>query len=307
MTSARRQVWRAAPSTLIFVSIFALVVLICIPGLAYLLYVRERELVIPILLGVLTVLMLVYAWRFGLHPKVRSSAEGLQVSNPIRSFRFDWEEITVVTPGENGLLIGSEETLAEAWCIQKSNHATKKGLNTRADRIANEIIDLLDEQDPPATDEETKLAIRRARPGDQTVVTTIARTTSSDPANPIEQRTRALLRDHQLQTRILEAAGTPVGFVSYGEQSVAQLAVLPDHRRRGYGSALLEYACQQQFEEGHHGLKLWVAAEDEIAQAFFKYHGWVTADGSRNSEFSPFGEEIRLTKRNPAAPRRSRG
>ena len=38
------------------------------------------------------------------------------------------------------------------------------GRVTRADRIANQLLDILELHDPPLEDEETGLRIRRARP-----------------------------------------------------------------------------------------------------------------------------------------------
>src|SRR4051812_37458668 len=115
-----RQVWRIAPLTLGIVVVFMLVSLVVIPTLAYLIYDHERTPWIPAMLIALTVLVLLYAWRFGLHPRIRADDRGVSVINPFRRTTFEWDDITVVVPGENGLVVASPTRRAEAWCVQKS-------------------------------------------------------------------------------------------------------------------------------------------------------------------------------------------
>ena len=103
----RRQTWRAAPLTLAIVITFGVVSVVVIPVLAYLIYQRTHGYVLPAVLLVLTVAVVLYAWRFGLHPRIVADERGVRVVNPFRRARFDWEEITVVFPGENGLVIAS--------------------------------------------------------------------------------------------------------------------------------------------------------------------------------------------------------
>ena len=74
--------------------------------------------------------------RFGLHPRLQVTDHNVEIINPFRRYSFEWDDITVIAPGENGLLIGSEDSAAEAWCVQKSNFASRHGRVTRADRIA---------------------------------------------------------------------------------------------------------------------------------------------------------------------------
>jgi hypothetical protein len=99
------RVWRAGPVTLILVSIFAVAAGIVIPVLAYLVYRNGSSPWLPALLIVLTVLALLYAWRFGLHPRLRVSDQTVEIINPFRSNVFEWDDVTLVVPGENGLLI----------------------------------------------------------------------------------------------------------------------------------------------------------------------------------------------------------
>ena len=74
--------------------------------------------------------------------------------------------------------MASDDQIAEAWCVQKSTGATKKGRLARADRIASSLLDTLELYHPPITDEETGLRIRRARPHESAVLTRIERAAS---------------------------------------------------------------------------------------------------------------------------------
>ena len=65
MSDQTQRVWRAGPVTLVLVSAFALAAGIFIPVLAYLIYRNGSALWLPALLILLTVLALLYAWRFG--------------------------------------------------------------------------------------------------------------------------------------------------------------------------------------------------------------------------------------------------
>src|SRR6476619_1151934 len=109
MTNQTRRVWRVGPATLVLVWIFALAAGVAVPVLAYLIYQQGGTPWIPGALVVLTVLALIYAWRFGLHPKLRVDTETVQVVNPFRRHEFDWDDVTLIAPGENGLLIGTED------------------------------------------------------------------------------------------------------------------------------------------------------------------------------------------------------
>ena len=319
MTDPTRRSWRASPATLVVVSIFALAAGGAVPLLAYLIYRHDGTPWIPAGLVVLTVLALVYVWRFGIHPRLRATERGVIVTNPFRRKEFDWDEITLIAPGENGLLVGSEADVAEAWCIQKSNWAARRGKFTRADRIARELLDLLDLHDPPLEDEETGLRIRRARPDESRLLTRLERAASEDalshifppeeipyPVTQVTRRWGRLLHDGSARVYLRELADNPVGFVAFNSASVLSLAVLPHHARRGFGSALLEFASREIFDLGEPEASLWVLADNADARQFYRAHGWRDTDERRASEFEPEPEELRMTRRNPAAPRRSR-
>ncbi len=218
MTVPSRRVWRAGLPTLLIVGIFAGVIGIALPVLAYLIYRREQTPWLPVVLLVLAVLTLLYAWRYGLHPKIWTRGHVLRIDNPFRRYEFDWDDITLIAPGENGLVVASEDQVAEAWCVQKSTAATRKGRFTRADRIASSLLDTLELYHPPISDEETGLRIRRARPHESAVLTRIERATSKVglahifpadqfpyPTDAVAKRWRQLLHDRSSRVHILES------------------------------------------------------------------------------------------------------
>jgi GNAT superfamily N-acetyltransferase len=319
MPDHQRRVWRAAPATLAVVTAFALASGVAVPVLAYLVYLRDRSPLIPSLLGVLTLVALAYAWRFGLHPRLIVSDSGLVVKNPFSTHRIDWDDVTLVAPGENGLIIGTEEQQVEAWCIQKSNYATRRGHRTRADAISHRLLDLLDERDPGVEHPATGLRIRRARPDESELLARMERSageaelshvfrpeTYAYPAADVQHRWTRILHDRLVRVRVLEVSGEPVGFVAFDADTVRHLGVVPGQTRRGYGTALLEYATREIFDSGAAEAWLWVLTANETARAFYRFHGWSDTDELRDCEFPPYPEEIRLRKRNPSAPRRSR-
>ncbi len=319
MGDQTRRVWRAGPATLVFVWLFALAAGVAIPVLSYLTYRAERSPYIPGLLGLLTVLALLYAWRFGLHPRLRVTDRTVEVINPFRRQSFDWDDVTLIAPGENGLIVGSKEAIAEAWCVQKSNYAARRGKFTRADRIANQLLDILELHDPPLEDEETGLRIRRARPDESRLLTRLERAASEAslghlfppeefpyPVTEVTRRWRRLLHDRFTRVHILELFDAPVGFVAFDAETVLHLGVVPHQTRLGYGSALLEYASLEIFSSGATEASLWVLVGNEAARAFYRSHRWTDSADRRQSEYPPHPEEIRMIRKNPAAPRRSR-
>ncbi len=319
MTNQTRRVWRAGPATLVLVWIFALAAGVAVPVLAYLIYQQGGTPWIPGALVLLTVLALVYAWRFGLHPKLRVDAETVQVVNPFRRHEFDWDDVTLIAPGENGLVIGTEDDVAEAWCIQKSNYAARRGRFTRADRVAHELLDILDLHDPPLEDEETGLRIRRARPDESRLLTRLERAASEDalthifppeehayPVVAVTRRWRRLLVDRHVRVHILELFDTPVGYVAFDATTIRHLGVVRHQTRRGYGSALMEFASLEIFSGGAREAELWVLVDNEAARAFYRSHRWTETDERRKSEYPPHPESMLMKRRNPSAPRRSR-
>jgi ribosomal protein S18 acetylase RimI-like enzyme len=319
MTVSSRRVWRAARPTLLIVGIFAGTAGIALPVLAYLIYRREQSLWLAVVLLALAVLILLYAWRYGLHPKIWTRGHVLRIDNPFRRYEFDWDDITLIAPGENGLIVASDEQVAEAWCVQKSNAATKKGRLTRADRIASSLLDILEIYHPPISDEETGLRIRRARPHESALLTRIERATSKAglthifpaekfpyPTNAVAKRWRRLLHDRSIRVHILDRLDKPVGYVAFNADTILHLGVDPKHQRRGYGSALLEFASLEIFDAGMSDAQVWVLVENHGARAFFRWHGWRDTADRRNCRYPPRPLELKMVRRNPSAPRRSR-
>ena len=319
MTVSSRRVWRAALPTLLIVGIFAGWAGIALPVLAYLIYRREQSLWLPLVLLALAVLILLYAWRYGLHPKIWTRGHVLRIDNPFRRYEFDWDDITLIAPGENGLVVASEEQVAEAWCVQKSTAATKKGRLTRADRIASSLLDILEMYHPPISDEETGLRIRRARPHESALLTRIERATSKAclahifpadtspyPTNAVAKRWRQLLHDRSSRVHVLDRFEKPVGYVAFNVDTILHLGVDPKHQRRGYGSALLEFASLEIFDAGRSEAQVWVLVENHGARAFFRWHGWRDTADRRDCRYPPQPLQLKMVRRNPSAPRRSR-
>jgi ribosomal protein S18 acetylase RimI-like enzyme len=317
MSGQTRRVWRAGPMTLVVVSAFALVAGIAIPIFAYLIY-RNGTLWLPALFVILTMLALLYAWRYGLHPRLQVTDQNVEIINPFRRYRFEWDDITVIAPGENGLLIGSEDSAAEAWCVQKSNFASRHGRITRADRIADQLLDIVELHDPPMEDQEAGSRIRRARPDESRLLTRLERDASEEalahifppaqhpyPTSAVARRWRHVLSDRLMHTYLLEVRDTPVGYVAFDGDTVHHLGVASDHQCRGYGSALLEFACMEIYGGGAREALCWVLADNPVARAFYRTRGWTETGERLNSEYPPHPPSLQLVRKNPHAPRRS--
>jgi GNAT superfamily N-acetyltransferase len=314
-----RRVWRAAPLTLVLVITFAVLAGVSIPVLAYLIYAQLRSWPLPALLIGLTAISLLYAWRFGLHPRIRADAYGLLIINPFRRARFEWDDITVLRPGENGLIVASPEQSVEAWCVQKSNSATKRGRVTRADRVATQLLELADVADPGFTDGDRGIRLRRARHDEVRRLARMERAASEAqlghifppedypyPIVEIARRWRRMLHDPRVRVRILEVNAVPVGYLAYDAVRVRHLGVTPEETRNGYGSALLEHACEEIFGRGAREAVLWILVDNAVAREFYRSRGWTETDGRRECEFPPYPQEMRMVRRNPAVPRHGR-
>ena len=107
-----------------------------------------------------------------------------------------------------------------------------------------------------------------------------------------------------MRVHVLEHADDPVGFVAFDADTVRHVGVLPDHTRRGYGTALVEFAVQEIFADGAPRAQLWVLVANAGARAFYATSGWSETADRRACEFPPAPPELRLERRNPAAPRR---
>ena len=309
MAESSRRVWRAAPGTLVAIVILTVVAVGAVLALAYLVWRREGSPWIPGALALLALVALLYAWRFGLHPRLVADDDGVHVRNPFSTRHFAWEDVTLVAPGENGLVVGSDEGVAEAWCVQKSNSALRRGRFTRADSVAHELIDELERRDPPLEDAESGLRIRRARPDESRLLTRIERAASEEhlehlfppedfpyPVNEVTTRWRRLLHDPAARVFVLELEEDALGFVAFSAGEVLHLGVVPHRTRRGYGSALLEFAVREVYESGEIEAGAWVLEGNAGARAFYRSHGWTETEQRRPCRYRPNPQEIRMTK-----------
>ena len=242
----------------------------------------------------------------------------MEVVNPGRRTAIDWDDLTVIAPGENGLVLGTEEQRIEAWCVQKSRTATRKGRSTRADRIVAELEELQDQFDPPLEDEQTGIRIRRARQSDLELLTGLERAASEaglahvfDPAEhpypteDVRRRWRRLLRDRRVQLRVLEEYEKPVGAGRLGQpRTAAAPGRLPASAHRGHGSLLLQLATEELMAGGSRELTLWVLEDNLEARGFYRTRGWRDTDERSDSEHPPHPAEIKMVRTNPSAPRR---
>jgi ribosomal protein S18 acetylase RimI-like enzyme len=318
MTVRTRRVWRVSTGTLIAVWVFVVVAGLGVPTLAVLAYLRAGELLLAIFLAVLAVAAVAYGWRFGLHPRLIAGPEGVQVINPGRRTGIEWDDLTVIAPGENGLVLGTEESRTEAWCVQKSRTATRKGRTTRADRIVAELEDLQNQFDPPLEDEQTGIRIRRARQSDLDLLTSLERAASEAnqrhvfdpdkhpyPTEDVRRRWRRLLRDRRVQLRVLEEYDKPVGLVAWDNRGqLRHLAVSPRYANQGHGSLLLQFATEELMAGGSRELVLWVLEDNREARGFYRTRGWRDTDERSESEYPPHPVEIKMVRTNPSAPRR---
>ena len=116
---------------------------------------------------------------------------------------------------------------------------------------------------------------------------------------------RAITRPPQASYRVLVAveAGRVVGFASTmpspdddgepGEDGqVEEFVVDPPAQRRGHGSRLLHACVDTLRSDGFSRARCWVAAEDELLQAFLVAAGWAPDGASR--EIGTDDNSIRL-------------
>ena len=66
---------------------------------------------------------------------------------------------------------------------------------------------------------------------------------------------------------ILELFDTPVGYVAFDATTIRHLGVVRHQTRRGYGSALMEFASLEIFSGGAREAELWVLVDNEPARA----------------------------------------
>jgi ribosomal protein S18 acetylase RimI-like enzyme len=122
----------------------------------------------------------------------------------------------------------------------------------------------------------------------------------------VAKRWRQLLHDRSSRVHILEWYEKPVGYVAFTADTILHLGVDPKHQRRGYGSALLEFASLEIFDAGISVAQAWVLVDNHAARAFFRSHGWRDTPERRDCKYPPRPQELKMMRQNPSAPRRSR-
>lgn len=251
MDEARRQVWRASRGAFLLVAFFAVVCVIGLPALSVVSWQIRHNLVVPVLLGALALLGLLYAWRFGLHPRIVADEDALVIKNPFRTHRLGWQEITLILPGGNGLIVAGPERRVDAWCVQKSERDIRHEHRTRADRIGDELWQLWEQHHPPVA-VRGQFVIRRARPGAEAVLAELERTATIDalarifpgqrfpfPIDSVTERWRDLLRDPTKQTFLARAPTPPApGSPAGREAETSDPEKTSDTERTGDGSVI---------------------------------------------------------------------
>ncbi|MGO1973657.1 MAG: GNAT family N-acetyltransferase [Propionibacteriaceae bacterium] len=322
MTGEPPKRWRVARSTLVAAITVAVVGLVVLAVLAWTAWSREGSVPVAVVISLLALAGIAYVWRFALHPRVHITADEIVVRNPLRTTTLPLDDLSVVAPGENGMVLATDEESTEAWCIQKSLRAIRAArTDTRADRIATEMITLLDVRDQDHPDalprhrpDADGFAVRRAVPSESAVLADLERQASeaalghlfgdqSYPLDEVTDRWRRVLGDPALHVRIGELDGEPIGYLAYSDVRVHHLGVRPDRFRKGYGSRLLDYATGEIFDRLSPQAHLWVLVGNTTARGFYAARGWEPSGETGHSEFPPYPEEIQLVLDNPVAPR----
>ena len=125
------------------------------------------------------------------------------------------------------------------------------------------------------------------------------------PTSAVARRWRDVLRDRLMHAYLLEIKDSPVGYVAFDGDTVHHLGVAPNYQRRGYGTALLEFACMEIFAGGAPGGVLLGPDRQSPRTGVYRSQGWTETGERRNSEYPPHPQSLQMTHRNPHAPRRS--
>lgn len=266
-----------------------------------------------------------------------TSAQGLVIKNPFRTQQLSWQEITLVLPGGNGLIVAGREHRAEAWCVQKTERNIRAERPGRADRVGNEIWSYWERHHPPVEIRGDYLLIR-ARPGVEVKLAELERRASIKalgfifpgqrfpfPIDSVTERWREDLRDPTKQTFLAVPAdrpagngetGTihpslspernPIGYLAHSSNAVLHFGVEPDFEGHECRTSLLSCAEAEIFSDALvTEASLWVLLDDQPALDFYHDHGWSETDNSRRSPYPPKPQELRMIKADPQATRRA--
>ena len=259
------------------------------------------------------------------------------IKNPFRTQRLSWQEITLVLPGGNGLIVAGPERRAEAWCVQKAERKIRSERFSRADRVGNEIWTYWERHHPPV-EVGGEYVITRARPGIEVELAELERRTSIGalghifpgqrfpfPIDSVTERWRDDLRDPTKQTFVARPTSSstahppggsisteeppddrPIGYLAHSANAVLHLGVAPDQQHHGCGTTLLDRAEAEIFTDPSvTEASLWVLEDNQRALDFYSHHGWCDTDNRRRSPYPPKPQELRMIKANPRAASRT--
>ena len=92
-------------------------------------------------LATLAALFAVGGWRFGLHPSLAATADGVVIRNPFRRIVVPWRQVEGALPGSRGLIVlRTDRRPVKAWAVQKANWSHFLGKRRRADDVAEYLI-----------------------------------------------------------------------------------------------------------------------------------------------------------------------
>ena len=92
-------------------------------------------------LAALAALFAVGGWRFGLHPSLAATAEGVVIRNPFRRIVVPWRQVEGALPGSRGVIVlRTDRRPVKAWAVQKANWSHFLGKRRRADDVAEYLI-----------------------------------------------------------------------------------------------------------------------------------------------------------------------
>ena len=150
------------------------------------------------------------------------------------------------------------------------------------------------------------MTIRDANEGDVSTLVTLLRESFRDVAERFEltvkncpknlafctdQRVRGDI-ERGLSYYILEQDGEPCGCVALEKASpdvcyLERLAVLPEHRGRGYGKMLVEHIFEKASENGAQRVQIGIIAEDTKLRNWYGKFGFVLT-GTKTFDHLPF-------------------
>ncbi|HKN50582.1 MAG TPA: PH domain-containing protein [Actinomycetota bacterium] len=92
-------------------------------------------------LATLAALFAIGGWRYGLHPSLAATAEGIVIRNPFRRIVVPWRQVEGALPGSSGLIVlRTDRRPVRAWAVQKANWSHFLGKRRRADEVAEYLI-----------------------------------------------------------------------------------------------------------------------------------------------------------------------